>query len=173
MIFTDQGAVLSACGKFRYRLWRRWDDQKPVVVFIMLNPSTADDKVLDPTLRKCIGFAERWGYGGLEIVNLFAYRTPYPLALRDAGYPVGPANEAHLRAVIRTYMHVVCAWGRNADCAEGRAAVERLHALFDQTEWLGSISALRYSKDGTPWHPLYVSYSADRLPYPRRSPEKD
>ena len=75
---TQSGADFSECGRYRYKLWRTWDDIRPVVMFIMLNPSTADATADDPTIRRCIGFARAWGYGGVRVGNLFAWRTPYP-----------------------------------------------------------------------------------------------
>ena len=69
-----RNAELSACGKYRYRLSRIWDDKKPLVLFIMLNPSTADAEQDDPTIRRCIAFAKNWGYGGFMAGNLFAFR---------------------------------------------------------------------------------------------------
>ncbi|TMF61888.1 MAG: DUF1643 domain-containing protein, partial [Chloroflexi bacterium] len=69
-----RGATFSADRRYRYRLWRRWDGARPVVAFVMLNPSTADARRDDPTIRRCIGFAKSWGFGGVEVVNLFAYR---------------------------------------------------------------------------------------------------
>src|SRR3546814_16904510 len=62
-------------------LWRIWDDTKPQCMFIMLNPSTADADLDDPTIRRCIGFAKSWGYGGLQVCNLFAYRSTEPREL--------------------------------------------------------------------------------------------
>ena len=96
-------AVFSRCKTYRYSLERLWETETPVkrVVFIGLNPSTADHRVDDPTIRRCMGFAERWGYNALRVVNLFAYRTPYPEELKKAQDPVGPYNAKHLGAAIR------------------------------------------------------------------------
>jgi len=77
-------AKLSVCRKYRYALWRIWDKSKPIVLFISLNPSTADEKEDDPTIRRCIGFAKSWGYGGLCMANLFAYRTKSPSEMMSA-----------------------------------------------------------------------------------------
>jgi hypothetical protein len=85
-------ALLSPCGTFRYRLGRRWSDG-PTVAFVLLNPSTADEVVDDPTVRRCIRFSERDGYGGLEVVNLYAYVATDPADLRRAGCTLwGPAT---------------------------------------------------------------------------------
>ena len=87
---TEAGALLSSCGTYRYRLWRYWHTEREPLIFIMLNPSTADAMQDDPTIRKCIGFAKRLGFGGIEVVNLFAYRATDPRDLRANGYQVGP-----------------------------------------------------------------------------------
>jgi hypothetical protein len=87
-LFGDRGATLSDCGRYRYRLWRRWADG-PTVLFVMLNPSTADADVDDPTIRRCIGFARSWGAGALEVVNLYAWRATQPAELKAAVGPVG------------------------------------------------------------------------------------
>ena len=78
----QSGAVIT--GDYRYLLWREWDNSHKTVSFIMLNPSRADAQVNDPTITRCINFAKSWGYGRLEVVNLFAYRTPKPSLLKQA-----------------------------------------------------------------------------------------
>src|SRR6185369_17379869 len=89
-------AVISKCGKYRYSLRREWIGGAGTVCFIMLNPSTADASVDDPTIRRCIGFAQRWGYQILEVVNLYAYRATRPRDMFAAADPVGPENEYYL-----------------------------------------------------------------------------
>ncbi|MCL6576102.1 DUF1643 domain-containing protein [Kyrpidia sp.] len=83
-------------GPYRYSLTREWDASKPRVVFIMLNPSTADDDQDDNSVKRCIGFAKKWGFGSLEVVNLFAYRTPNPEKLSQVEDPVGMENREHI-----------------------------------------------------------------------------
>ncbi len=75
-------ATLSNCRRYRYDLWRRWDDSKPFAMFIGLNPSTADETLDDPTIRRCINFAKSWGYGGLCMTNLFAFRATDPADMK-------------------------------------------------------------------------------------------
>ena len=94
-IATRKQAVLSDCGTYRYRLWRKWGCGSPLL-FVMLNPSTADAEVDDATIRRCLGFADAHGFGELEVVNLYAYRATDPADLKRAGYPVGPDNDAHI-----------------------------------------------------------------------------
>jgi hypothetical protein len=159
MKYTDSGALISACGQFRYRLWRRWGEGARVLVFIMLNPSTADGEADDHTIRKCVQFAIRLGYDGIEIVNLFAFRSRSPVVLRASGYQVGPENNAHIKAVLSVYGHepVVCAWGTNVRQTGARQrATDVLQMLAD-----GFIDAvaLELAVDGIPCHPLMLPYS--------------
>lgn len=158
---ADTGAELSADRTYRYRLWRRWDSELFPVVWVMLNPSTADENFDDPTIRKCIGFARRWGYGGIEVVNLYAYRSTDPKQLKKVADPGGPGNYAVISRVScgRT---VVCGWGRNAE----RNHVWRiLQTLRDVG---ADIKALKINADESPMHPLYVPYETPLMEYPRR-----
>ena len=152
------GATISDCGAFRYRLWRYWQGDKPLV-FVMLNPSTADANADDPTIRKCIGFAKRYGYGGIEVLNLYAYRATKPADLKAAGYLVGPDNDKHFQAVIDSQMEAgrtenwICAWGANA-----RGLVRPLDVL-EMLRMNGvRPRALHFTNDGIPAHPLMLSY---------------
>ena len=134
-------------GEYRYTLTRVWDSALPMITFVLLNPSTADAAQLDPTLRRCVGFAKREGNGGMVIVNLYAYRTKDPKIMMAATDPVGPDNDRVLSGVTGT---VVAGWGTNADPA--RVA----HALA----LLPQLHALGVTKDGHPRHPLYLSADA-------------
>lgn len=155
-----KGAVLSDCGKFRYRLWRYWDETKTPLVFIMLNPSTADASEDDPTIRKCIGFAERLNHGGIEVLNLYAYRATKPADLKAAGYPVGPENDAFYAATLEqcgccAYDNVIAAWGANA---RGLSRPEEVRSML---RFQGiRARALAFTNDGTPSHPLMLPYSS-------------
>ena len=82
MSFINKTANFSSCHKYRYSLYRIWDKKKKFVLFIGLNPSTADEGMDDPTIRRCSGYAQNWGYGGFMMVNLFAYRTTFPSNLK-------------------------------------------------------------------------------------------
>lgn len=153
-------AFLSACGLFRYRLSRVWDDALPLLVFVMLNPSTADALIDDHTVRKCIGFAKRLGYGGILIVNLFAYRATDPADLRAAGWQVGPDNDGHIiDAVTGPGRAVVCAWG-----AEARGLARVVDVLDLVATWADSPPlALKLTADGVPRHPLMLPYACSPL----------
>lgn len=104
-------AVISECGKYRYELSRIWDDKKPKVLFLMLNPSTADANEDDPTIRRCIRFAKDWGYGGLMVGNLFAFRSTDPKNLKYVTEHNHHINSEHLMNMYWQCEITVCAWG--------------------------------------------------------------
>lgn len=162
--YTDVGAIVSDCGRYRYRLWRRWGDGgQGSLVFIMLNPSTADGEQDDPTIRKCVGFAKRAGYRGIEIINLFAYRATKPADLKASGYQIGPQNDTHIKAVLSIYQDVVVAWGTNADCGAGWLRVRRVMEMV--ADAYIQPSALKLTANGIPWHPLMLGYETEWVPY--------
>lgn len=152
---TDKGAILSPCGQYRYRLWRRWSSNVKPVAFIMLNPSTADAEQDDPTIRKCIGFAKRLGHGAIEVVNLYAYRATKPADLKRAGWPKGPENDRHILDACKDAAMVICAWGAHA------RGMERPSKVLDLLALAGiPTSALALTDDGQPRHPLMLGYDA-------------
>jgi hypothetical protein len=106
-------AVISDDGLYRYALTRTWDPLLARVVWVMANPSVVDAERDDATIRKCIGFTQRWGYGGIEVVNLFAYRATDPAVLATVDDPVGPENRLWLQTVLGDSLNslFVCAWG--------------------------------------------------------------
>ena len=156
----DADALLSPDGRYRYWLTRDWA-RGPVATFIMLNPSTADASVDDPTIRRCIGFARAWGMGGLKVVNLYALRSTDPKALWTADDPVGPDNDFHLRDAAgwanRLSWPLVAAWGANAK-PDRIAVVRRLDGM-------NRLTALGVTKDGQPRHPLYLRADATLQPW--------
>src|SRR2546421_6723193 len=103
------GAVV--VGPYRYLLWREWNAKLPRLLWILLNPSTADERVDDPTLRRVLGFSQSYGFGGLEVVNLFALRSPHPRALTQVVDPVGPENDMYIREAVGRASKIVAAWG--------------------------------------------------------------
>lgn len=140
-------AFISDCERFRYSLTRTWDSSKPHVLFVLLNPSTADAEVDDATVRVATSFAKRWDKGGLKFVNLFAYRTTYPSQLLKAADPVGPLNNETLLEYARDASKIVVAWGTNGTYMGRDKDVMRL--LEDYDLW-----CLGRTKDGHPRHPL-------------------
>lgn len=157
MKYIDKGATISRCGKFRPRLWRRWDRSKPILTWIMLNPSTGDAEADDTTILKCVGFAMMWGYGGINIVNLYGFRATSPADLKAAGYPVGDDNERAHRDAIFSSKDTIVAWGTHARPQE----VYRFLALWSR-EGLRP-KCLGVNKDGSPKHPLYIAYETEPM----------
>lgn len=186
--YVAKGAVISACGRYRYRLWREWrgthhprnwewirDDGGGIakdgagddigwpkaMVFVMLNPSTADGSVDDPTIRRCVGFAKAWQFERLEVINLFAYRATRPsalLALTHNDDPVGHENQSHVDNVMETAGRIVCAWGAHGG-----------HLGQDETMlgWLDGRAtyALGLTAAGHPRHPLYCPRDVVLVPF--------
>ena len=144
-------ATFDSTRRFRFRLSRVWDESAPRCVFAMLNPSTADALVLDPTVRRCVGFAKRWGFGALEVTNVFALRSSDPKALYTEPDPVGVGNDEALVAAAKAADLVIAAWGVHAVL---HAREEHVRQLFAEAGI--DLSYLRLTKDGHPGHPLYV-----------------
>lgn len=152
-----RGAIFDDARTYRYALWRTWDAEAPTVAFVMLNPSTADATTLDPTCRRCRGFAESWGYGSVLVGNLFALRSTDPGRLRDHDDPVGPANDRHLRRIAGAARTVVAAWGvHGAYRGRDREVAARLDA---------DLMALDTTRDGHPGHPLYLPGDLEPTPW--------
>lgn len=142
-------AVISPDGVYRYRLSRAWDTRRLPLAWIMLNPSTADAKVDDPTIRRCMSFAMREGAGGIEILNLYALRTTNPDELRRSSDPIGPDNDEWIRQVLHSHSRVVCAWGAF------QRAWDRAAAVMDLVKGIDFL-CLGRTAAGHPRHPLYV-----------------
>lgn len=158
-MMTDKtGAIISPCGKYRYRLWRRWDFSLSRVCWIMLNPSTADGMTDDATIRKCMGFTERLGYGGIEVVNLFAWRATKPADMKRAADPVGPGNDAAIKNAVTGVEGgggtTICAWGQHAKGTKRDRTVRAMLKELGVTPWV-----LQFNKGGIPAHPLMLPYS--------------
>ena len=152
-----KSAALSECMRYRYRLLREWDGRKETAMFVMLNPSRADANVDDNTIRRCIRFAQEWGYGALLVGNLFALRSPHPRDLLSAADPVGPDNDQALREMAESVALIVAAWG-----ADG-ALLGRDQAVLEM--FRGRWHALGETKAGLPRHPLYLPARAQPYPF--------
>src|SRR5262245_43270667 len=126
----ERDAVISTCGLYRYHLSRLWDETLPRVAFIMLNPSTADALIDDATIRKCVGFAKKWGCGSLCVVNLFAYRATKPRDMMKVRDPVGPENDEYIVKICddaaQSGGQLICAWGANGSYKNRAHDVYRL-----------------------------------------------
>ena len=146
------GAEISDDHTYRYRLWRKWDDTKPTCLFVMLNPSTADAQQDDPTIRRCIDYAARWGYGQLLVGNLFALRSTHPGLLYQHTEPTGYGNDAALSAMHSDSDLTVAAWGTHGGLI-GRG--EHVKSLLNRAG-LPLVHHLGLTKGGFPKHPLYL-----------------
>jgi hypothetical protein len=154
----ERMAVISRCERYRYALMRAWSDGPRRVMFVGLNPSTADGMVEDPTLRRCIGFARAWGYDGLWMANLYGLRSPKPRALRLVDDPIGPTTDhwlAHMRE--RSDLVVAC-WGADPMATPERVAAVRA-IVGDE------LHAIRVTKTRRPEHPLYLPGELRPIPY--------
>lgn len=150
-------AIFSECRTWRYTLSRTWTDQTPAcnVLFILLNPSTADENEDDPTLRRGINFAKRWGFGGIVFCNLFAFCTAHPRELKRAQYPVGPINDWHIIEQVDKAEQIILAWGAHGHYRFRDDAV--LKILKGRKLW-----CLGTTKGGFPMHPLYLPNNVKR-----------
>jgi hypothetical protein len=160
---------------YRYTLWRQWsgdfwfDDVEPdeacagnqfkYVMFIGLNPSTADETKDDPTIRRCIAFSKAWGYGAMCMTNVFAFRATDPKVMMAHPSPVGEHNHSWILRVASKAGLVVAAWG-----TKGR----HMHQDLNVSQWLRAIEVpimcLRKTNDGSPEHPLYLPKTLTPIP---------
>lgn len=153
-ILVQRSAIISDCGRYRYRLTRQWEPRLHSLGFIMLNPSTADGETDDATVRVCIGRAQRMGYGALHIYNLFAWRATHPEELRRCADPVGPLNDNHLVSALQPGRSFIAGWGEGG-ALNGRAA--QVMALAKRNGI--HLKCLGTTKAGHPRHPLRIPYS--------------
>lgn len=162
-LFLDSGATFSACGTYRYHLWRVWDLTRPIMVFVMLNPSTADADQDDPTIRRCIGFARRDDYGGISVRNVFALRATDPKQLLTHPDPFGPENDAALLEArdVSMLTRLVAAWGTRMG---GRRLRDYYCGAAGACVVQGSY-CLGTTKGGDPRHPLHVRGDAALAPW--------
>lgn len=159
------GAVISECGRYRYALTREtgYPGGEGTVLFVMLNPSTADATTDDPTIRRCLGFARQWGYARLAVGNLFALRATDPRELLSSAVDtVGPENDSWLDQLAGGAAETIAAWG-----AHRAAAPERVRRVLAVVEFWGSMRCLGQTKTLAPRHPLYLRRDAARVPFRR------
>ncbi len=149
-------AVISECGLYRYLLTRCWDigNTREDPVWIMLNPSTADADIDDATIRRCINFSKAWGYGGLQVVNLFGFRATHPRDLKKAEDPIGPDNREHVLRAVANTSTVICAWGAHGSLnGRGHEMLQQLWSWGAQPFRLGT----KDTNNGHPRHPLRLA----------------
>lgn len=156
--FTDVGALFDATRRYRYTLWRKWGDRHKLVNFVMLNPSTADEKVLDPTVTRCVNYAHDWGYDGAYVTNLFALRSTDPRELYSCHDPVGLWNDTYLLETAKSCQLIVVAWGAHGKLKRRGIEVGKMLQPFEP-------QCFALTKEGMPRHPLYLRKSAELMPF--------
>ena len=150
-------AVFSIDRVYRYGLWRIWNDTLPKVLFIGLNPSTADEVKNDPTIRRCIGYAKDWGYGGYIMGNIFGFRSTDPKIMKATNDPIGPENNAWLLKLHDEADLTIGAWGNHGKFMDRGMEVMDL---------ISDLKCLKITDQGFPYHPLYLPKSLEPIPYP-------
>lgn len=150
---AEAGACFDGTEKYRFLLWRDFNSTGKIVLFVMLNPSTATELVLDPTVRGCRERALRMGYGTLEVCNAFAIRSPDPKVLKKEQDPVHPLNDEWIEKRAKKAQLVVAAWGPHCKHLKRHEAVLKLLSR------LCDVHCLTVTKDGYPGHPLYVPHA--------------
>lgn len=163
-------ACLSSCEQYRYELRRTWDEDKPKVLFIMLNPSTADSEVDDPTITRCINYAKDWGFGGILVGNLFAYRSTNPTGLLTVQDPIGDDNIWHIKNMYYQSDVVVCAWG-NTNIVN-RLEKKIKYDYRPLSVITNRLYCLELSNNGTPKHPLQLKKHLKLIDYDTKTKTK-
>lgn len=153
-------AVFSPCRRYRYTLMRQWGEGG-IVTFCMLNPSTADERTNDPTVERCQRRAKKLGFGALVVVNLFALRATDPQALYGENVePIGRDNDFAIITACKSSKLVICGWGKHGTLLMRGVIVLDLMRRADIKP-----HALKINNDGSPQHPLYVSYAVEPRPF--------
>jgi len=153
----QRSAEFSDCETWRYSLIRTWDDTLPLVVFVLLNPSTADQSKDDATNRRGINYAVSWKCGSVVFVNLFAIRSKDPKTIKLVTDPIGPDNDFYILKWAAKADKIVCAWGIHGDYKD-----RNKHVMELLSDW--ELFHLGLTQGGHPKHPLYLK--ADLVPLP-------
>lgn len=153
------GTVISPCGRYRYTLERSWAELPRYVLWLMLNPSTADGLKNDATIRRCVRYAKDWGFTGILVGNLYAYRATQPSDLFHTTEPVGPENDAAILDMVTRSQMIVCAWGQRGPLPQRRWNVLRDLGVPHYRQ----VRALRVNDNGEPGHPLRLPLGARPL----------
>lgn len=155
-----RNAEFSPCKTYRFSLQRIWEERKPAVLFIGLNPSYANDVRDDHTIKRCISFAKQWGFGRLLVGNLFALITDKPYELKQSYTPIGDSNDSYLLRLADEAQQIILCWGNNGRYQNRDQEVLRL--LKNRTV---KLYHLGLTKHGCPHHPLYLPTSTLRIPW--------
>jgi len=155
------GAHFDPTRSYRYSLWRYFEEQTDLsqaIVFIGLNPSTADETIDDPTIRRCQGFAKRWGYQGMVMLNLFALRATQPKQMKRSPSPIGSENDEVLLSWSCNCGTIVCCWGMHGSHLGRSLQVKQLLQGAHLSLW-----HLGLTRSGEPRHPLYLPARTPRV----------
>jgi len=155
-------AVFSPCRRWRYHLKQVWDETQPNLIWMMLNPSTADETQNDPTVERCEQRARQWGFGGVEVYNIFAFRATDPNDMKAQADPVGPDNDKWVAKFAHHSQHTlaIIGWGEHGKHRGRGQDVLKIIAAHD-----GQVQALKVNKSGHPKHPLYIGYKQKASPF--------
>lgn len=149
-----KSAILSPCGVYRYVLERWWGTNPDALVLLGLNPSKADAEIDDPTIRRCVDFADQLGFGGLVMINAYAFRATYPRDMKAAPDPIGPENDQYLTRHLAAVPWAVCAWTDHVLPVRR----DEILRLFAEVGCEPRVFGL--TKSGAPRHPLYLPREA-------------
>ena len=152
-------ADIDETGKYRYMLSRQWNEKKDFVNFVLFNPSTADDKEDDRTIKACISIAENLGYGGFYVTNLFAYRTSFPKELKNFTEPEGEKNDDYIKKYANLSKDIIVAWGNHGSFKN------RDKHLIDTLSEINTLYCLGHTKKGNPRHPLYLKRTTKKIKF--------
>ncbi|WP_439882182.1 DUF1643 domain-containing protein [Pontibacter sp. MBLB2868] len=155
----EKAAVISKDERYRYVLWRIWDSELKHVTFIGLNPSYADGRTDDPTIKKLIKLTKSWGYGGFYIVNLFALRATDPNTLYHSPNPTGNDNDEYIKKYSETATKIILMWGNHGVLKNrDKEVLGLIHSPY----------CIGYNKNGTPKHPLYLKSNSPLLDFQKQ-----
>lgn len=152
----ESSAIFSEDHVYRYELRKIWNPKKGWICWIMLNPSIADANIEDPTIRRCMGFAELWGYGGITVANAFAFKATDPKEMIAAQNPIGSENDYYIRKLSEEAALTVCGWGNLGTLFD---RFHRVYYLLKDPKCLG------LTKTGQPKHPLYLAKNTPLIDY--------
>ena len=152
----EKSAIISKCGLYRYELRRIWQPKIGLVCWTLLNSSTADANFDDPTVRRCMGYTARWGYGGIIVVNEFGLRATDPRDLRKCTDPIGPENDEYIMRATAEAELTIAAWGNHGKYLERDKDVMKI---------LSFPHYLALTKNGSPRHPLYLRKDLQPIPW--------
>lgn len=148
---AESGAIFTECTKYRPLLWRIWEPNEHYMAFIGLNPSTADENKLDPTVTRCRNYAKSWGYGGFYMLNIFDYRSTDPFAMKALEVPNSDHNDRYILETCKKSKKVVCCWGNHGAHMDRGDAVRQMLDANQIDKY-----AFALNKSGAPKHPLYL-----------------